>query len=69
MSDDDAHDEQAYREALFRRVEEERERERAEIRRIAESGTAAEYRALAAAQSEGIVGFSWSPLRAVRRKP
>jgi len=71
MSDShhNAHDKHADREALFRRAREKRERERAELIRIAESGSVAEHRALAAAQSEGIVGFSWSPLRAVRRKP
>jgi len=69
MNRDDAYDEAAYLEELARREREEREREYDEILRVAESGSAAEHRALAAAQSDGVVGFSWHPGRAVRRKP
>jgi len=66
---DDAHDDAAYLEELARREREAREREYAEILRVAESGSAAEHRALAAAQLSGIKGFDWNPRCVIRRKP
>jgi hypothetical protein len=50
-------------------IREKRERERAELRRLAEPGNEAERREFARRQSEGVVGFRWHPGQAVRRNP
>jgi hypothetical protein len=52
---------------VLRRLQEKRERERAELNRLAQPGNEAERREFARRQSEGVVPFHWRPGQAIRR--
>jgi len=53
---------------VLRRLREKRERERAELDRLAQPGNEAERREFARRQNEGVKGFHWRPGQSVRRQ-
>lgn len=57
-----------YDSEVLRRLREKRERERAELNRLAQPGNEAERREFARRQSEGVIPFRWRPGQAVRRQ-